>query len=227
MIAIFQHGEYQPADAIAEYLDARNKPFRLLRLYEGDALPGDPPDRLIILGGQMSVNDESTYPFLSPEKKLVRNAIDRGCTVLGICLGAQMIASACGMQVYPKEKELGWRTIHGCAPAWDHLFPASFPVFHWHTETFDLPEGAELLATGSAVPNQAFLLGHALGVQFHPEVTAPVIAQWAKDLGDAERLMLVRETKERMGGNRQIWSALMDAFCAGWNLTKEVMNGNQ
>ena len=68
MIAIFQHGEHEPADAIAEYLDARNEPFRILRLYEGDALPGDPPDRLIILGGQMSVNDESTYPFLSPGK---------------------------------------------------------------------------------------------------------------------------------------------------------------
>jgi GMP synthase-like glutamine amidotransferase len=217
MIAIFQHGEYEPAGAIAEYLDARNEPFRILRLYEGDALPSDPPDRLIILGGQMSVNDESTYPFLSPEKKLVRKAIARDCTVLGICLGAQMIAAACGMQVYPQEKELGWRTIYGCAPAWHRLFPATFEVFHWHTETFDLPEGAALLATGSAVPNQAFLLGRAVGVQFHPEVTAPVIAQWAKDLGDAERLMLVRETKERMGGNRQICSTLMDAFCAGWN----------
>ena len=129
----------------------------------------------------------------------MRNAIDRGCTVLGICLGAQMIAPACGMQVYPKERELGWRTIHGCAPGMDHLFPGSFPVFHWHTETFDLPEGAELLATGSAVPNQAFLLGHALGVQFHPEVTAPVIAQWAKDLGDAERLDACQGDKREDG----------------------------
>jgi len=227
MITILQHGEYEPAGIIAEYLDARNEPFRILRLYEGDALPGDPPGRLILLGGQMSVNDESTYPFLSPEKKLVRKAIACRCTVLGICLGAQMIAAACGMRVYPQEKELGWRTIHGCAPAWHRLFPPTFEVFHWHTETFDLPKGAELLATGSAVPNQAFLLGHALGVQFHPEVTSPVIAQWAKDIGGAERLMLVRETKERMGENRQICAALMDAFYAGWNLTGEVRNGNQ
>ena len=218
MITILQHGEYEPAGTIAEYLEAKNEPFRTLRLYKGDALPRDPPDRLIILGGQMSANDEGAWPFLSPEKKLVREAVARDSTVLGVCLGAQMIAAACGKRVYPQEKELGWRTIHGCAPAWHHLFPATFPVFHWHTETFDLPNGAELLATGSAVPNQAFLLGHALGVQFHPEVTAPVIAQWAKDLGDTERLMLIRETRERIEENRQLCTALMDAFCAGWSV---------
>ena len=92
-----------------------------------------------------------------------------------------------------------------------------FRSFTGTPRPFDLPKGAELLATGSAVPNQAFLLGHALGVQFHPEVTAPVIAQWAKDLDDAERLMLIRETRERIEGNRQLCTALMDAFCAGWS----------
>jgi GMP synthase-like glutamine amidotransferase len=218
MITILQHGEHEPAGSIGHYLEARNEPFRILRLYEGDTLPDDPPDRLIVLGGQMSVNDESMYPFLSPEKALVRKAVSRGSTVLGICLGAQMIAAACGEKVYPHERELGWRTIHGCAPAWQRLFPESFEVYHWHRETFDLPKGAELLATGRIVPNQAFLLGHALGVQFHPEVTVPVIAYWANDLGHDEQLAMTEEAEKKMSKNRTLCSAIMDAFCNGWKI---------
>jgi GMP synthase (glutamine-hydrolysing) len=218
MITILQHGEHEPVGSIGEYLEVRNQPFRIIRLYEGDALPDTPPIRLIILGGQMSINDESMYPFLSPEKELVRKSVARDATVLGICLGAQMIAAACGERVYPQKRELGWLTIHGCAPAWQRLFPESFEVFHWHRETFDLPKGAGLLATARAVPNQAFLIGHALGVQFHPEVTLPVITYWANELGDDKRLEMTGESEAKMDGNRRLCSAIMDAFCAGWKI---------
>jgi GMP synthase-like glutamine amidotransferase len=220
MITILQHGEYEPAGTIVDYLDFHNEPYQILRLYEGDAVPDDPPGRLIVLGGQMSVNDDREYPFLYPEKKLVREAIMRDCTVLGICLGAQLIAAACGKSVHKGMTELGWRSIEGCkgcgAP-WDRLFPASFGVFQWHRETFDLPDGAKLLATGKGVPNQAFLLGHALGIQFHPEVTLPVITCWAHELGADEQGPMIEESEKKIDANRQMCSTIMDAFCIGWN----------
>ncbi|MFY9750081.1 MAG: hypothetical protein WAJ89_05580, partial [Methanoregula sp.] len=144
----------------------------------------------------------------------------RDCTVLGICLGAQLIAAACGKSVYMGMAELGWRSIEGCkgcgAP-WDQLFPASFGVFHWHRETFDLPDEAKLLATEKQAPNQAFLLGHALGVQFHPEVTLPVIASWAHELSADEQKLMIVESEKKIGTNRQLCSAIMDAFCTGWS----------
>ena len=220
MITILQHGEYEPAGTIVDYLDSHHEPYQILRLYEGDPLPDDPPGRFIVLGGQMSANDDREYPFLSPEKKLVRSAIGRDCTVLGICLGAQLIAAACGKSVYMGMAELGWRSIEGCkgcgAP-WDQLFPASFGVFHWHRETFDLPDEAKLLATEKQAPNQAFLLGHALGVQFHPEVTLPVIASWAHQLSADEQKLMIVESEKKIGTNRQLCSAIMDAFCTGWS----------
>jgi len=218
MITILQHGEHEPAGAVEECLAAHSEPFRILRLYEGDALPDDPPGRLIVLGGQMSVNDESKYPFLAPEKALVRKAIARDATVLGICLGAQMIAAACGKKVCAGERELGWRKIQGCNNPGHRFFPGEFEVFHWHKETFDLPEGARLLATGTAVKNQAFLLGHALGVQFHPEVTEPVIAFWAKDLGDHERLAMMKDTATKTDGNRILCDAIVNAFLNDWKM---------
>jgi GMP synthase-like glutamine amidotransferase len=218
MITILQHGEHEPAGAVEECLVARNEPFRILRLYKGDALPDDPPGRLIVLGGQMSVNDESTYPFLAPEKALVRKAIARNATVLGICLGAQMIAAACGKKVCAGERERGWRKIQGCNTPGHRFFPGEFEVFHWHKETFDLPDGARLLAVGTAVKNQAFLLGHALGVQFHPEVTEPVIAFWAKDLGDNERLAMMKDTTTKTDGNRILCDAIVNAFLNGWKM---------
>ncbi len=203
MITILQHGENEPAGSITEYLDARNEPFKILRLYRDDKLPDDPPEKLIILGGQMSVNDEREFSFLSTEKKLVRKAIGRDCTVLGICLGAQMIAATCGKRVFAHEKEMGWRTICGCSPAWQKIFPKSFEVFHWHKETFDLPEGAQLLVNGDVITNQAFLIRRALGIQFHPEVTEPVIAKWSEDLPKTDRLKVLEETGRRIEGNRQ------------------------
>ncbi|MEN6395000.1 MAG: type 1 glutamine amidotransferase [Methanoregula sp.] len=218
MITILQHGEHEPSGTIGECLNARHEPFQTLRLDKGDSLPKDPPDRLIILGGQMSVNDESIYPFLAREKTLVRKAIARDATVLGICLGAQMIAAASGKKVCTGEVEQGWRTIQGCNTSGHRFFPDRFEVFHWHKETFDLPDGARLIATGTAVKNQAFLLRHALGVQFHPEVTEPMIAFWAKDLNDTKRLAMLEDTIKKTEGNRILCDAIIHAFLADWKV---------
>jgi GMP synthase-like glutamine amidotransferase len=216
MITILRHGEHEPAGTIEPYLDSRNEPFEIIRLYEGDRLPHDPPKKLIILGGQMSVNDEQEYPFLVPEKALVKKAVAQGSTVLGICLGAQMIAAACGKTVYRGEKELGWRKITGSNTSGHRFFPGEFVVFHWHKETFDLPEGAHLLATGKAVKNQAFMLNNTLGVQFHPEVTGEIIGYWARELGDDERLAITEESFNKLAGNQILCEALVSAFLNSW-----------
>jgi GMP synthase-like glutamine amidotransferase len=216
MITILQHGEHEPAGTIENTLEEGAESFTILRLYEGDAIPSDPPERVIILGGQMSVNDEREFPFLPEEKQLVKKAVAYGSSVLGICLGAQMIAAACGKKVYAGEKELGWRTINGCHAPGKRFFPGEFDVFHWHKETFDLPEGASLLATGKAVKNQAFMLKKALGVQFHPEVTKEIIDSWANDLGADERALILKDSEEKMAENRFLCDAIIHAFLAGW-----------
>ena len=123
----------------------------------------------------MSVNDEDEFPWLVQEKRFIRDIIENGRAVLGICLGAQLIASAIGASVYRNSaKEIGWFPIQR-APSTDSSifrFPTSLEVFHWHGETFDLPSGAILLAKSTACENQAFQLGRSvIGLQFHLETT--------------------------------------------------------
>lgn len=152
----------------------------------------------------MSVNDENLYPFLSAEKKLVRVAIERDCTVLGICLGAQMIATACGKRVFADEKEIGWRTIYGCSRPGSRFSQRHLRSFIGMLKLLNSRKGANLLAKGDVVTNQAFIIHNAVGIQFHPEVTAPVIATWLRDLNDTMRLPLLKEVEKRIEGYRRI-----------------------
>lgn len=127
----------------------------------------------------MSVNDEREFPWLVREKEFIRNAIQAGKPVLGICLGAQLIASAMGARVYPnRTREIGWFPVQGITPAGGNTFrfPPALEVWHWHGETFDLPPGAVQLARSESCENQAFQLGPAvIGLQFHLEVTPETI----------------------------------------------------
>jgi GMP synthase-like glutamine amidotransferase len=132
-------------------------------------------DLLVIMGGPMSINDEDAFPWLVPEKQFIREMIASGKPVLGICLGAQLIAGALGADVYPNgAKEIGWFPIQGI-PSGGRLtfrFPSSMKVFHWHGETFDLPSGAIRLARSKGCENQAFQIGRSvIGLQFHLETT--------------------------------------------------------
>jgi len=132
-------------------------------------------DMLVVLGGPMSVNDEELFPWLTAEKQFISDAIKAGKSVLGICLGAQLIASSLGAKVYRNfVKEIGWFPIQGISsdnfPAFN--FPATVEVFHWHGETFDLPHGSVRLASSPGCQNQAFQVGRsAIGLQFHLETT--------------------------------------------------------
>ncbi|MGF1614829.1 MAG: glutamine amidotransferase [Gammaproteobacteria bacterium] len=139
---------------------------------------------LIVLGGAISAMDEANYPFLRDELQLLNERVQKGRPTLGICLGAQLMARALGSRVYPAaRKELGWGPIalttegrHSCLR---HLAENITPVVHWHGDTFDLPDGALRLASTELCKNQAFAIGNqALGLQFHPEVTASGLERW-------------------------------------------------
>jgi GMP synthase-like glutamine amidotransferase len=177
-VQVLQHVEFEGLGSIEPWLAERGANIRTTRLFRGELLP--PPgsvDFVVAPGGPMSVNDEPDYPWLREEKAFVRAAIGRGTAVLGICLGAQLIASALGGRVYPNAvKEIGWFPVEAVPAGADVFrFPDRATVFHWHGETFDLPPGAVRLARSAGCANQAFQLGrNVIGLQFHLETTAAV-----------------------------------------------------
>ncbi len=171
-----QHVPFEGLGSIESWLESSGYSITSTKLFESTSFPDlDEVDLVIAMGGPMSVNDEAEYPWLVPEKEFIRAAIEQGKPVLGICLGAQLIASAMGAKVYKNaEKEIGWFPVHGISQDSVSLFsfPVSTQVFHWHGETFDLPSGARLLASSEGCVNQAFQLGACvIGLQFHLETT--------------------------------------------------------
>lgn len=174
-VHVLQHVAFEELGNIEPWLNERNAEISYTRFHESPVLPDLAQiDLVIALGGPMSVNDEAELPWLVAEKRFVAEAIDKGIAVLGICLGAQLIASAKGARVYPgPQKEIGWFPITASGHSPDSFnFPASVEVLHWHGETFDLPEGARHLAGSAVCKHQAFQLGQrVIGLQFHMEMT--------------------------------------------------------
>jgi GMP synthase (glutamine-hydrolysing) len=216
MITIWQHGDDEAAGEIGDYLTRIQEPFETIRLFETRTVPKDLPSHLIILGGKMSVNDTRNFPFFSKEQHIIREMVATGRPVLGICLGAQMIAASFGEQVYPSTPERGWCRITGCNPEWRVAFPEEFTVFHWHDETFNLPKGATFIARGDTVKNQIFKMGSAVGVQFHPEVTRQIISRWSGSLQKEEQNIIRSETDNHLDQGRKRCRDLVDAFMRGW-----------
>jgi GMP synthase-like glutamine amidotransferase len=175
-MAVLQHVEFEGPAAVADWAAGRGVLLRLFHLHRDTTLPSLPDfDMLTVMGGPMSANDEVRFGWLGPEIALVRKAIAAGKTVLGICLGAQIIAKALGARVYPgSAKEIGWFSVQRTASSHFLLdgLPDSFTPFHWHGETFDLPRDATLLAKSKMTETQAFAVGQrVLGLQFHMEAT--------------------------------------------------------
>ncbi|EZH78741.1 amidotransferase [Ectopseudomonas composti] len=179
-VQVLQHVPFEGVGSMAEWFQARGAAVHYTRFFEADARLPDPAscDLIVAMGGPMSVNDEAELPWLIEEKAFLRQAIEQGIPVLGICLGAQLIASALGARVQPNaQAEIGWFPVWRAESVGEgyFVFPDRVELLHWHGETFDLPEGARLLASSEACRHQAFQLGQrVIGLQCHPEMT-PVI----------------------------------------------------
>ena len=171
------HVPYEGLGCIANWIADNKHAVSFTKFYESYQLPKmEEIDWLVIMGGPMGVYEEPLYPWLSEEKEFIRQAIESGKTVVGICLGAQLIAEVLGAKVYPnKVKEIGWMKVNRTqesigSPILGNL-KEKFVVFHWHGDTFDLPEESVHLIESAVCKNQAFLYHeNVLGLQFHFEV---------------------------------------------------------
>lgn len=188
-----QHVPFEDIGSMASDFQARNYSVTTTHWYAGDAAPNiNSFDALIVMGGPMGIYDEAIYPWLADEKKLIKEAIDAGKIVLGICLGAQLIADVLGGKVTRNaHKEIGWFPLSIVPEASEHPLArifATYPeVFHWHGDTFAIPQDALHLASSEACANQAFVYkDHVYGFQFHLETTpasaTALIANCADDI---------------------------------------------
>jgi len=227
-----QHVPFEPPGLLIRWIGGRGYTVQTTFLFESMGLPAlDDFDALIIMGGPMSVHDEAEFPWLRAEKDLIAAAIGAGKRVLGICMGAQLIADVKGGRVYPNpEKEIGFFPVlwtdeaRRMFPGGEGLGPGG-EFFHWHGETFDLPPGAIHLAYSAGCENQAFRLGeNVLGLQFHPEATADIIGEMVRQEGYElvegpyiqDAVEIIRRSKEitgkgLTGAERQL-GLLLDTF---------------
>ncbi len=174
---------------MTDWARARHHSLQVSALYAGDSLPSRGEfDLLVVMGGPMSVHDEAAYGWLAPEKRLLREVLEAGGAVLGICLGAQLVAESLGASVYRQgQAEIGWYPVRWSQAARDQgLVPAGVSetvALHWHGETFTLPEGAQLLASSEACGHQAFRFERALALQFHLEMDRPAVEAIVRHCG--------------------------------------------
>ncbi len=182
-----QHAEHEGLGSIEPWLKARGHQITRTRFHLDERLPqANDFDWLIVMGGPMNIYEEAAFPWLRDEKRLLKAALESGKRVLGICLGAQLIADQLGGPVTRNpHQEIGWFPIRreagaahsGLVADW----PETFDVFHWHGDSFALPPGALHLASSAGCRNQGFQYGRrVLGVQFHLEITAPDLAEWLR-----------------------------------------------
>jgi GMP synthase-like glutamine amidotransferase len=183
-VAIFRHAATEGPGYFAELLDERKIPWRLIAIDSGDAVPPSvlAYSGLVFMGGPMSVNDD--LPWIPPVLALIRDAVKQDIPLLGHCLGGQLISKALGGVVSRNPvKEIGWGEVtvadNDIARRWFGDIKR-FPAFHWHGETFTLPQGATHLLSSVHCTNQAYVIGKHLAMQCHVEMTAEMIAKWCE-----------------------------------------------
>jgi GMP synthase (glutamine-hydrolysing) len=196
-VLLLTHEEMGPAGLFADVVRERGD-----ELVEWNVSQGPPPqspeqfDALVVFGGSMHVDQEDEHPWLPDQHVLVKGALDRAQPLLGVCLGAQLVARVLGARVGPASRpEIGWHPVElteaGRADPVLGALPTQFDALEWHSYAFDLPAGAELLAQSPVCP-QAFRLGDTTwGVQFHPEATIAMLKGWrASSAGSAPPVAL-------------------------------------
>ena len=233
---VWQHTATEGPERVATALAERGVPIDVRPLHAGAAVPSElaPDEILIVMGGPMGVGDlaDPRWPFLRQEVTLLRKLVARKAPVLGICLGAQLLASGAGARVYPNTRpgpdgkpvparEVGWGSVDLVGADREPVLAGLPPhplVLHWHGDTFDLPIGAALLASTAVCPNQAFRLGQRqIALQFHCELEATTIAAWAREdaefarsaLGDGATTKILTDTAHFYAGARPVWDRLI------------------
>lgn len=223
-IHYFQHVPFEGLGSIEGWCSENRHTLSSTQFYENQELPDlQELDWLIIMGGPMGVNDEKKFSWLASEKEFIKKAIEANKTVIGICLGAQLIAQITRANVYKnKEKEIGWFLLELTSEATKHLLFSGLKnpitVFHWHADTFDLPENSIRLAFSEACGNLGFLFKNkVLGLQFHLETTKESL----KEMIENEKAELRKEKyiqaendivsqKDFFDDNRQFLFALLE-----------------
>ncbi len=186
----FQHVPFEGLGAIEDWLLDRGHTLTCTRFHAGETAPAtvDGFDWLIVMGGPMNIYQYRDYPWLRAEKRVIRDAVAANKRVLGVCLGAQLIADAMGGKVYQNdEREIGWFPVTAVpeGAGSPFAFPPAVTVFHWHGDTFSLPPSGVWLARSKGCEHQAFTLGpRVLGLQFHLEMTPEDVKRIAVECAD-------------------------------------------
>ncbi len=210
-ILVIMHVDSEGPGSLGSFLTSAGVRLQVARLYQGERLPDDTShlSAVISMGGPMNVYEEDKYPFLREETSFLHRVINADMPVLGICLGAQMIAKAAAARVTrsPKE-EVGWGLIRltdaGRSDVLFQGFPQTLEVLQWHGDMFHIPENGALLADGTDCPHQAFRCRNAVGLQFHVEVTGDILAEWFADSPDRQRILdRYDQVKQRLEMNAE------------------------
>lgn len=199
-----QHVPFEDIGSLTQDVAANGHTLATTHWYNGDTPPAlDSFDMLIVMGGPMGIYDDDIYPWLADEKILIAAAIAAGKKIMGICLGAQLIACVLGAKVTRNEhREIGWFPLQIAADAKDHpvakLLAECHQVFHWHGDTFDLPVNAQLLASSEACAHQAYVIDNQIyGFQFHLETTeasaTALIENCSEDLDNSAYVQTANE----------------------------------
>ena len=201
-ILIVRHVAHEGPGYLADFLHERTVPFEVLAIDSGVKIPTSPDSysALVFMGGPMSVNDD--LPWIPSAVSLIQGALDQDIPLLGHCLGGQLIARALGAAVYPNPvHEYGWLPVevsgNEVAQQWFPGFQKEFMAFHWHGETFDLPDGATHVLASADCHNQAFVYGNALAMQCHIEMTPELVQDWVAR-ADEQDLAAVNQTKVKI-----------------------------